>query len=217
LDLMSAQLLGFRRHSEVRTSGRAGRQEAHVKHWVLVGGFVAALGAGLVYAQAPAGFKHDAAKASPSSAVQAKTGQGDAKGGQADGHTAPKQQPPQAPPASAPSGTIALGAVHIPKAVKADGKPLAAGTYQVRVTADGPPPGTGQSQGVERWAEFVQGGTVKGREVVTIVPQAEIGQVQKDTPPRPNAAKVETLKGGDYIRLWVNKGGNYYLMHLPTA
>ena len=181
-----------------------------MKHWVLVGGLVGAMGVGILYAQTPAGLKRDAAKASLSSAVQAKTGE-------AEGHTTPKQQPNQAPPPSAPSGTIALGAVHIPKAVKADGKPLAAGTYQVRVTAEGPAPGAGQSQGLERWAEFVQGGTVKGREVVTIVPQSEIGQVQKDAPPRANGSKVETLKGGDYTRLWINRGGNHYLVHFPNA
>ena len=29
-------------------------------------------------------------------------------------------------------------------------------------------------------------------------------------------AKVETLKGGDYVRLWINKGGNHYLVHFPA-
>jgi hypothetical protein len=134
------------------------------------------------------------------------------------GHTAPKTQPNTAPSPSAPTGAMALGSVHLPKGVKADGKPLAAGTYQVRLTAEGPSqPAKGESQGLERWAEFVQGGTVKGREVVTIVPNSEIGQVQKDTPPKANSAKVETLKGGDYVRVWINRGGNHYLVHLPTA
>jgi len=55
-----------------------------------------------------------------------------------------------------------------------------------------------------------------GREVVTIIPQAEISQVQKDTPPHANSSKVETLKGGDYVRLWINKGGNHYLVHFPA-
>ena len=52
---------------------------------------------------------------------------------------------------------------------------------------------------------------------MTIIPQSEISQVQKDTPPHANASKVETLKGGDYVRVWINKGGNHYLVHLPTA
>ena len=110
-----------------------------------------------------------------------------------------------------------LGSVHIPKAVKADGKTLPAGTYQVRLTPQtAAPDAKGQTATLERWAEFVQGGQVKGREVVTIVPQSEISKVQKDTPPRANAAKVETLKGGDYMRLWINRGGNHYLVHFPV-
>jgi hypothetical protein len=78
-------------------------------------------------------------------------------------------------------------------------------------------PAPGQTQGLERWLEFVQGGQVKGREVVTIVPQSEISQVQKDAPPAPNGSKVEMLKGGDYMRVWINRGGNHYLVHLQTA
>ena len=104
------------------------------------------------------------------------------------------------------------------KPVKADGKPLAAGTYQVRLTQQTPTPDAkGQSASLERWVEFVKGGKIAGREVVTIIPQSEISQVQKDTPPKANGSKVEALKGGDYQRLWINKGGNHYLVHFPVA
>jgi hypothetical protein len=58
---------------------------------------------------------------------------------------------------------------------------------------------------------------VKGREVVSIVPENEIKLVQKDTPPRAGASKVERLKGGDYVRVWINRGGNHYLIHLPSG
>jgi hypothetical protein len=116
------------------------------------------------------------------------------------------------------AGPTALGTVHIPKPVKADGKPLPPGTYQVRVTPEpATPPAKGQTPALERWAEFVKGGKVVGREVVTIIPQPEISKVQKDPPPKPNSAKVETLKGGEYVRVWINKGGNHYLVHLPTS
>jgi hypothetical protein len=135
----------------------------------------------------------------------------------AAGHTAPKQQPTTAPDAAVPGGEMALGTVRIAKAVKADGKPLAAGTYQLRLTGqEAAPNALGQTEAAERWVEFVRGGKVVGREVVTIVPQAEIGLVQKDTPPARNAAKVETLRGGDYVRVWINRGGNHYLIHLPV-
>ena len=87
-----------------------------------------------------------------------------------------------------PTGETALGSVRIPRSVKADGKDLKAGTYQVRLTAQAASPAV-PGQTMERWVEFVQGGKVVGREVVTIVPQSEIELVQKDTPPARNGAK----------------------------
>ena len=133
------------------------------------------------------------------------------------GHTAPKTQPASAPAATAPSGEVALGSVHLSKSVKADGKPLPAGTYTVRLTAQAASPDAkGQSQGLERWVEFLQGGQVKGREVVTIIPQSELAHVQKDSPPARNSSKFEALKGGDYYRLWINRGANQYLVHFPA-
>ena len=134
------------------------------------------------------------------------------------GHTAPKVQPPTEAAPSGPAGEVALGSVHLAKGVKADGKALGPGTYQVRLTAQSATPDAkGQTAALERWVEFVQGGQVKGREVVTIVPRESIDKVQKDAPPKANAAKVELLKGGDYYRVWINRGGNHYLIHLPAA
>ena len=107
-----------------------------------------------------------------------------------DGHTAPKVQPATAPRPPAPAGEVALGSVHFAKGVKADGKAL-----RGRHLSGAPdpqaanPPAKGQSEGLERWVEFTQGGQVKGREVVTIIPQSEIAQVQKDTPPASERAR----------------------------
>lgn len=132
-------------------------------------------------------------------------------------HTAPKTQPNTTGDATAP-GPMALGTVHIPKGVKADNKELPAGVYQVRLTADeAKPDAKGSDQKLERWVEFVKGGKVEGREVVSIVPSTEKQLVQKDTPPPAGGSKVETLKGGDYVRVWINKGGNYYLVHLTKG
>jgi hypothetical protein len=181
-----------------------------MKRLVLVGALVGALGAGVGHAQT--------AESQEKPARKARTGSGAAKGDQGAGHTAPKAQPGTAPAPAAPEGQMALGMVHLTKAVKADGKPLPAGTYQVRLTSQtASPPAAGQTAALERWVEFVQKGQVKGREVVSIIPQSEIDKVQKDTPPPANSAKVETLKGGDYVRLWINKGGNHYLVHLPSS
>ena len=133
------------------------------------------------------------------------------------GHTAPKAQPNTTGEADAP-GAMALGTVRLPKGVKLDGKAIAAGSYQVRLTADeAKPDAKGSSEKLERWVEFVKGKDVVGREVVSIVPAAEAKLVQKDAPPPSGGSKVETLKGGDYVRVWINKGGNYYLVHLPNG
>jgi hypothetical protein len=131
------------------------------------------------------------------------------------GHVAPKAQPNTTDNPNATDTAMALGTVRLPKGVKADGKALAAGTYQVRLTAEeAKPDAKGSSEVLERWVEFVQKGEVKGREVVSIVPANETKLVQKDTPPPSGGSKIETLKGGDYMRLWINRGGNYYLVHL---
>jgi hypothetical protein len=133
-------------------------------------------------------------------------------------HTTPNQQPPQAGAPAAPTGEMALGSVRVPKGVSADGKPLPAGTYQVRLTAqEAKPDAVGTSEALERWVEFMQGKDVKGREVVSIVPQAEVKMVVKDPPPPPGTVRVQTLKGNDYVRVWINRAGNHFLIYLPTS
>jgi hypothetical protein len=130
----------------------------------------------------------------------------------------PSPQPAtgEAPPA--PAGDVALGTVRITRKVNADGKPLAPGTYQVRVTAqEAQPPAVGITEQLERWAEFVQRGQVKGREVVSIVPEGEIKGVAEDAPPRAGGNKVQMLKGNEYLRVWINKAGTHYLIHLATG
>lgn len=124
----------------------------------------------------------------------------------------------QAVASAVPPGELNLGTVSIGRKVMADGKPLAAGTYQVRLTAQAAQPiARGASEGLERWVEFVQGGTVKGREVVSIVTSDDIKAVAKMSPPARGASRVEMLKGDDYLRVWINRGGVHYLLHLPPA
>jgi hypothetical protein len=112
-----------------------------------------------------------------------------------------------------------LGSVTLKTAVMADGQRLAPGTYQIRLTGDAPKPGVGQSPDSERYVEFVRSGKVVGRELATVVPQAEIAQVAEPNAPRPAAggARVEMLKGDDYVRVWINRGGVNYILHLPPA
>ena len=134
------------------------------------------------------------------------------------GHSAPLPQPTTEAAPSAPAGDLALGAVQITRRVKANGETLAPGTYQIRLTADlARPDATGQTPQLERWVEFRQGTQVRGKEVVSIIPSTDISKVQKDSAPRPGSYKVEMLKDNEYVRVWINRGGNHYLIYLPPA
>ena len=133
-------------------------------------------------------------------------------------HQAPRDQPARAEAPAAPTGEMSLGTVRLPRAVMADGKPLPAGTYQVRLTAQtAKPEAVGTSEPLERWVEFLQGKTVRGREVASIVPQAEVKLVAKDAPPAAGASKVQVLRGNEYLRVWFNRAGTHILVHLPVA
>jgi hypothetical protein len=118
-----------------------------------------------------------------------------------------------APPAA---GTV-LGTVNLPTRVLANGQPLAAGEYQVRLTGDSPPPVTGQSPEGARFVEFVRGGKVAGREIATVITNAEIAPLVDGPKPAAGGNRVEVLKGAEYLRVWINRGGTNYLIHLTPS
>ena len=73
---------------------------------------------------------------------------------------------------------------------------------------------------MERWVEFLRGGKVVGREVVSIIPQTEVKDLQPGPDggrPAAGSARVEMLKGDEYLRVWINRSGVNYLLHLPPA
>ena len=110
---------------------------------------------------------------------------------------------------------MTLGTVRIRRLVKADEKALRPGTYQVRLMGDPLKPAVGETPHLEQWVEFLQHGNVMGKAVASIVPPDQISQVATERPPRPGHVRVDMLKGNDYVRVWFNKGGNQYLIHLP--
>lgn len=142
-------------------------------------------------------------------AQQAQTAVGDpARAGEVGGVAAP-----EAPPV--PTGELALGTVRIRYNTTANGDALPAGTYAVRLTpATAVPDVVGQTRVYERWVEFSQGGAVKGKAVVSIVPASEIAGVANDPRPRLNRSKVEMLRNNEYVRVWINRAGNHYLVYL---
>jgi hypothetical protein len=117
-----------------------------------------------------------------------------------------------------PTGQVALGSIELPRRVMANGEALASGTYEVQVTGDSATPDApGQLQVLERWVEFRQRDEVRGREVVSIVPQSEIQSVAKTAPPASGTSRVDLLSGNDYLRVWSNQNNTHYIIHLVVG
>jgi hypothetical protein len=110
-----------------------------------------------------------------------------------------------------------IGTIRLAQPVMADGKRLPAGTYHVRLTSERPAPAVGESPGGEQWVEFMTNATVAGREVATVVSASDIAAIAKGSQPAPDTSRVDALKDGDYIRVWINRSGMHYLINLPPA
>jgi hypothetical protein len=116
--------------------------------------------------------------------------------------------------AAQPSSAV-LGTIQLSRSLLANGERLPAGTYQVRLSSDAVTAVAGQ-QG-EAWVDFVRGGKVAGRELASVVSDADIKSVVKGAALPGGGARVEMLKEGQYWRVWLHKGANHYLIHLPAA
>lgn len=112
---------------------------------------------------------------------------------------------------------IVIGSVHIPRAAVANGAGLPAGTYTVRVADELPTVPVGQSPDAERWVEFVQGGKVVAKEMASVISDADMAAIADGKRPRANGTLLQTLKGGDYFRVWINKNGTNYLINLAVG
>src|SRR5512138_2883841 len=97
-----------------------------------------------------------------------------------------------AQPPSAVLGTVRLG-----RSLLANGQKLAPGTYQVRLSTDAVTPVAGQADS-EAWIDFMRGGKVIGRELASVVPDADIKSVAKGGSLGPGQSRVEMLKEGQY-------------------
>ena len=104
--------------------------------------------------------------------------------------------------------------VRLAQPVLANGQPLEAGLYEVRITTERPAPAVGQTAASECWVEFLKNGTVAGREVASVVAPADIQLVAKGPVPKPNTTRVDALKGGEHLRVWINSAGTHYLINL---
>jgi hypothetical protein len=118
--------------------------------------------------------------------------------------------------ASAQAGNV-VGTFKLMKDVTANGEPLEPGTYTVRLVDLPIKPVVGQNPAESHWVEFVQGEKVRGKEIATVLLPGTPNGVMKAAPPAPGQSRVQLLRGGDYVRVWLNKGGTQYLIHLPVA
>lgn len=107
-----------------------------------------------------------------------------------------------------------LGTVRLPVAVIADGRPLPAGAYSLRLSTEAVRRVIGQGAQSEQWVEFVQGSDVKGRELASVVAAADAALVGKRTPPAAGRPVVQALRGSEYVRVWGTRDGKQYLLHL---
>lgn len=114
------------------------------------------------------------------------------------------------------TSTASLGTVRIAQSVTANGQPLPSGSYQVRLTTEAPPKVVGQTVAETRWVEFMKGTTVAGREVATLISADDMRTMAK-MPRRGGAVRIDTLKGGDYLRVWITHSGENVLIHLPIT
>jgi hypothetical protein len=117
----------------------------------------------------------------------------------------------QSAPASPAAGQV-LATVRIPQAVLANGQPLPAGTYDLRLTNEWLTPMT------ERWVELVANGSVVAREIAVVLRDDDLPAIGASSVPGRIGTRVEMLKGGEYLRVSVKRAGERerYLVHLPV-
>lgn len=117
-------------------------------------------------------------------------------------------------PAAAHHDATVLGTVTLPQAARFGGVTLQPGTYELRDTGMHPAPLPGQSPEALTTIEFVRDGMVAARGAVEVI---EGGAGTAGMPGEPRPLRVETLRGGEFMRISANRGGMRYLVHLATG
>ncbi len=107
-----------------------------------------------------------------------------------------------------------LGTVRISEPVMAGGSLLAPGTYEVRLTGEHVAPLPGQSDDAVQGIEFVSNGKVVAHDAAEVIPAEN---VPVGTSGGAATGRFDVLKGGDFGRVSISRGGERYLIHLPVA
>ena len=119
-----------------------------------------------------------------------------------------------AAPAIAHHGPSSLGTVRFNQPVHVGGTLLQPGTYEVRLTGEHLAPLPGQSEEAEQRVEIISNGQVVGKEVATVIPVSTTAVV--GTSGGSSVGVVQMLKGGEFLRVSVNKGSERFLLHFAT-
>lgn len=111
----------------------------------------------------------------------------------------------------------AVAKVQITHAVLADGKSLAPGAYEVWISDERPVVHNGIAVSEnQRVVEIAQNGTVVAREIAEVFRRGE-PQAVGTTGATGARARVDLLRGGEFVRIALNDSGARYLIHLPTG
>ena len=112
-----------------------------------------------------------------------------------------------------------MATVRVPGGMMAEGKPLPAGTYEVVITDERPAVEAGTPSDNQRWVEFVQNGKIVAREIaeVSLANERPVGTSGSRPGSNDARAVVQTLRGGEFVRIAVNAGDARYLIHLPQS
>jgi hypothetical protein len=109
--------------------------------------------------------------------------------------------------------------VTITESVMASGQPLAPGTYEIWITEERPDTGAGAPSANQRVVEFAQNDKVVAREIAEVFPRntGRRDTVGTSGSTAPASARVEKLRGGEFVRVSVNDAEGRFLIHLPTG
>jgi hypothetical protein len=108
-----------------------------------------------------------------------------------------------------------LTTARITTAVMANGTPLPAGVYVIRLTQERPAP-PGLSPDAQRWVEFVADGKVVAREIAEVLRDDDLPEIGASSRPVHSGTRVDMLKGGEFLRISVKRDRERYLIYLPV-
>ena len=116
-------------------------------------------------------------------------------------------------PAFAHHSPASLGTARITQSVVAGGTTLQPGTYEIRDTGEHAKPLPGQAPDSQAMVEFVANGMVVARDVAEVMSGREVVGTSGSSA----GLRVQMLKGGEFLRISKEQGGERYLIHLPVA